>query len=124
MVGFEGSSGGPLAVFESSMTPIKEIEVLAYVLRKQIRAHATVGARYAKFVALECFADAKKKYIEEVRASDEYQKMKETLKEIIDDCVEKFKMERWWAEAFLGIDLDRELMKEFDKAWKEAQSEV
>lgn len=101
------------------MTPLKEIEVLSNVVRTQIKEYARVSAHYYKLVVLASFDDAKKDFIAEARISPGYPKMKEAFEGIIVDCVEKFKMEQWWAEAFLGIDIDRELLKEFDKAWKE-----
>lgn len=101
------------------MSPLEELDKLTSMLRKRIKCNARKCARIMKKSGLG-LETCSVTYLKRMKTSPEYPNLEKAIEGIITDCIDNYKMERWWAESAMGFNIDKELIDAFIEAWEKA----
>lgn len=109
-------------LYISIMALSEEVEYLSRIVRENAIKYCVVAVRYYKFVDKLSYKEARERYLQTMTESEDYAFLQRQLNGVIKDIEKHYKMERWWAESYLGLNLEKIVLDGFEAAWKDTDA--
>jgi aminoglycoside/choline kinase family phosphotransferase len=104
-------------MFNKDTSPIAQIEVVVGNFKSMLEEYAVDFAEIAYNHGILC-NEAVSEYMDVISNSPQYEQWVLFIEGIVVDCIDHFGMERWWVEACMGFELNDEIRKGYERAWK------